>query len=572
MNRFVPGFFLFLVFIFSLSVLVYGCSEGTGYQDVNPGDKKEIDINKVFTLAISSPYSALALIDSAEAEGSLSSFMAQLTRAKIYFNPLQEDALVIKCAKDALSMDSDELDKHNRIVLLRLLGNSYYLSGQYDECLKTAIEGEKAAQSLDSLGAMGEFKFLTGECQMRLGQYAPAYANMEYGIAALSKESGCHAKETLSHLLGEQMSFMIEDGKYLEAIEKGLVRETLLNRLAQDHGCSNYLDQQFGYHYGKMAYLFMKVGDRQKAGEYADKFRDTGYSRDPIGKLRILEYCLESGRYQEALDIFGKEDFPCSGDSVSCDGEYYLRLKAEACNGLGEGGKGYSYLKRALVISDSLARRTDKERALRISDTYRAHEAELRASEAETKGARYILYMIIFLAICIIMTLGFSFYYIKTRDIIDKNRLIEMGRSDTEKYMRLLQSANARIRELDPKESIQDKSSETDSWQLYLKLEDAMDKEKLYLDKNLTRADILDLLGIGKNRLGKMFQDIGGDLSLPSYINGKRLNHALWVIAEHPEYTVNEIADASGFSNTRNFHLLFKKRFGITPLQYRNGK
>ncbi|MBO6172467.1 MAG: AraC family transcriptional regulator [Bacteroidales bacterium] len=25
-------------------------------------------------------------------------------------------------------------------------------------------------------------------------------------------------------------------------------------------------------------------------------------------------------------------------------------------------------------------------------------------------------------------------------------------------------------------------------------------------------------------------------------------------------------------SNTRNFHLLFKKRFGITPLQYRNGK
>ena len=87
---------------------------------------------------------------------------------------------------------------------------------------------------------------------------------------------------------------------------------------------------------------------------------------------------------------------------------------------------------------------------------------------------------------------------------------------------------------------------------------DAMDKEKLYLDKNLTRADILDLLGIGKNRLGKMFQDIGGDLSLPSYINGKRLNHALWVIAEHPEYTVNEIAEASGFSNTRNFHLMCK--------------
>lgn len=572
MNRFVPFFTLLSALSVSLSVLVSGCSKRVGLHDMDPGDRIGFDINRVFSMAVSNPDSALAIIDDAEAEGSLSSFEAQLTRAKIYFNPLQEDAMVIECAKDALSLDTYELDDRKRVVLLRLLGNSYYLSGQYDECLKAAIEGGNVAQSLDSLGAMGEFKFLTGECQMRLGQYAPAYANMEYGIAALSKESGCHAKETLSHLLGEQMSFMIEDGKYREAIEKGLVRESLLDKLAQESDCSNYLDQQFGYHYGKMAYLFMKVGNRSKAGEYADKFRNTAYSRDPIGKLRILEYCLESGQFQEALEILGEEDFPCSGDSISCDGEYYLRLKAEACNGLGDGGTGYSYLKRALVISDSLARRTDKERALKISDTFRTHEAELRASEAETKGARYILYMIIFLAICIILTLGFSFYYIKTRDIIDKNRLIEMGRSDAEKYMRLLQSANARIRELDPKELVQDKSSETDSWQLFLKLEDAMDKDKLYLDKNLTRADILDLLGIGKNRLGKMFQDIGGDLSLPSYINGKRLNHALWVIAEHPEYTVNEIADASGFSNTRNFHLLFKKRFGITPLQYRNGK
>ncbi len=185
MNRFVPFLTLLSALTFSLSVLVSGCSIRAGHQDMDPGDRMEFDINRVFTMAVSSPDSALAIIDGAEAEGGLSSFEAQLTRAKIYFNPLQEDAMVIECAKDALSMDTDELDDRKRVVLLRLLGNSYYLSGQYDECLKTAKEGEKAAQSLDSLGAMGEFKFMTGECQMRLGQYAPAYANMEYGIAAL---------------------------------------------------------------------------------------------------------------------------------------------------------------------------------------------------------------------------------------------------------------------------------------------------------------------------------------------------------------------------------------------------
>ena len=529
-------------------------------------------MSSINCIAMCDPERTLHILDSLESEGSISHTTAQVSRVKIYFNPLQDDEKVIECAKDVLSSDTRNLTEHDRIVVLRILSNSFYLSGRYEECLNAAIEGEKAAARIDSLAAQGEFRFLTGECQMKLGQFAPAYANMEYGIAALAHENGAHAKSTLSHLLGEEMNFMIEDGKYEEAIEKGFEREELLKGIVSKFGTSDYLDQQFAYHYSKMAFLLEKTGYKEMAADYAVRFRETNYSRDPVGKLRLLEYLLESGEYVEMLQVIGETDFPSPGDSVSYDGEYYLKLKAEACNGLGKSAKAYSYLRRADVISDSLARRTDKERALKVSAMYRTHEAELRAKEAETREARYILYIIVFLTLCIVTTLGFFYYYMKTRNILDKNRLIEMGRSDTEKYIRLLQSAQARIRELDPRGTVQERSSEADSWQLFLKLEDAMDNDKIYLNKSLTRADILDLLGIGKNRLGKMFQDVGGDMSLPSYINGKRLNHALGIISEHPEYTVNEVAYASGFSNTRNFHLLFKKRFGITPLQYRNGK
>ena len=552
--------------------MLCSCSGPASRTILRENPESDVDIMKIQGLAVCNPQRALVMLDSLESTRAISRFKAQEARAKIYFNPLQNDSMVIECAKDALGMDTEELKEHNQIVLLRLLGNSFYLSGQYEESLKAAIEGEKVAVAFDSLAAQGEFRFLTGECQMKLGQYSSAYANMEYGIAALSNEEGLHAKSTLSHFLGEEMNFMIEDGKFQEAVEKGFEREELLEGIASRFGTTDYLDQQFGYHYSKMAFLLMKTGYRKMAEEYAAKFYGTKYSGDSIGKLRILEYLLESGNYAEVLNVIGEDDFPSPGDTVSFDGGYYLKLKAEALRGLGETGKAYSYLKRAGAISDSLGRKTDKERALKVSAMYRTHEAEMKAQEAETREARYILYLIVILSVSVLTTLGFFLYYIKTKDILDKNRLIEMGRSDTEKYIRLLQSAQARIRELDPKGTVQERSSEADSWQLFLKLEDAMDKDKIYLNKSLTRADILELLGIGKNRLGKMFQDIGGDLSLPSYINGKRLNHALEVISEHPEYTVNEVADASGFSNTRNFHLLFKKRFGITPLQYRNGK
>ena len=518
------------------------------------------------------PLQVLASIDSAQEAGAISDFRAQMLRATVYYNPLQEDAKAIECARDALSMNSEELTDRNRILLLKLLGDSYYLSGDYEESLNAAIEGEHVASLIDSLPAQGEFRFIAGECMLKLGQYSSAFANMEYGIAALSKGKGQHVQSTLSHLLGQEMNFMIEEGRFEDAIATGHRRENLLDNLAKESPNSNYLDQQYGYLYGKMAFLFMKAGNREKASMYASKFDNTDYSKDPNGRLRILEYCLEAGDYRRVLDIIGPSDFPSPGDTMSIDGQYYLELKAEAMNGLGESGKAYSLLKRSMIISDTLDRNIDKERALKVSATYRAHQAEMKAKEAEAKKTRYLLYLIAIITACIIMGLGFIIYYNKTKSILDKNRLIKIGRTDTEKYVRLLQSAQAKIRELDPKGTVEDKMSETDSWQLFLKLEDAMDKDKLYLDKMLTRADILELLGISKNRLGKMFQDIGGDLSLPSYINGKRLNHALGVIAEHPDYTVNEIADASGFSNTRNFHLLFKKRFGLTPMQYRNGK
>ena len=553
-------------------ILMSGCSGKQTRMSKSDYSRNHLDLSTVASVAMTRPYEALALVDSAYQAGDLTPFMAQLYRTNIYYNPLQEDSKVIECATDALSMDTEELTDRNKVLLLKLLSKSHYLTGEYEQSLKAAIEGEKIAESMDSIAAQGEFRFITGECMYKLGQDSPAFANMEYGVTALSKEKGFHARSTLSHLLGEEMNFMIEDGLYDEAIATGQRRESLLDGIAAEFGDSGCLDQQYGYLYGKMAFLYMKKGDRNTADNYAARFKDTDYSKERNGRLRILEYCLEAGEFKEALDIIGDTDFPSSGDTLSFDGQYYLDLKADALGGMGDYEEAFNLLKRSVHISGFLEKNIDKERALKVSDLYRTHEAELKVKESEAREARYLMYLITILAVCIMMALCFILYYNKTRNIIEKNRLIDIGRSDTEKYVRLLQSAQAKIRELDPKETVQDRSSEADSWQLFLKLEDAMDKDKLFLDKTITRADILELLGISKNRLGKMFQDIGGDLSLPTYINGKRLNHALGVIAEHPDYTVNEIADASGFSNTRNFHLLFKKRFGITPLQYRNGK
>ena len=562
-----------LILAVAISLLLSGCHRQNSSQHGHTsGSRCTIDAN-IDSLAMNCPYQSLAMIDSAAETGDLTPFMAMKHRAMIYYNPLQEDSKAIECASKALSMKTGELDYRNRITLLSLLAKCHYLTGNFDESIRYAVEGVKQAEAADSLAAKAEFKFIAGECMVQIGQASAGFADMEYAVTIMSRQKDVKARTRLSHMLGDEMNFLIESGRVAEALETGRRREEILDGIEREYGASgSYLDQQFAYLYGKMAQLFVKAGDREKADEYAAKFYGTEYSKDANGRLRILEYLVESGRSREALELIGDTDFPSPGDTVSPDGCYYLKLKAEAMGATGDFEKAYSLLRRSCAISDSVDSRIDKEKANSALSAYRRHEAELKAKEAEARRARLSLVMLIIVATCIILVLMSLMYYHKTRGLVEKNRLITIGKSDAEKYMRLLRSAQARIKELSGEEDVEGKASEADSWQLFLKLEDAMDKQHLYLDKGITRADILDLLGISKNRLGKMFQDIGGDLSLPSYINGKRLNHALGVIAEHPEYTVNEIADASGFSNTRNFHLLFKKRFGITPLQYRDGK
>ena len=66
----------------------------------------------------------------------------------------------------------------------------------------------------------------------------------------------------------------------------------------------------------------------------------------------------------------------------------------------------------------------------------------------------------------------------------------------------------------------------------------------------------------------KMLNDIHPGLSFPDYIKGLRIAHALDLIKEHPDLTVQQIADQSGFYSISSFERSFKSITGKTPREY----
>ena len=61
-------------------------------------------------------------------------------------------------------------------------------------------------------------------------------------------------------------------------------------------------------------------------------------------------------------------------------------------------------------------------------------------------------------------------------------------------------------------------------------------------------------------------------LTPSDYINKLRVEHSVVLIQEHPDWTIDAIAEACGYKRRATYYSHFSKIFGITPAQYRKEK
>lgn len=107
---------------------------------------------------------------------------------------------------------------------------------------------------------------------------------------------------------------------------------------------------------------------------------------------------------------------------------------------------------------------------------------------------------------------------------------------------------------------------------LFIKMDAVVTKERLFLNPNFSRDHLMRIIGVDKNRFGKMMGRYSDASNASVYINVKRVEYGAYLLKMHPEYTIAAIAVASGMSNTVTFNRIFKEVYGMTPSEYRKGK
>lgn len=102
------------------------------------------------------------------------------------------------------------------------------------------------------------------------------------------------------------------------------------------------------------------------------------------------------------------------------------------------------------------------------------------------------------------------------------------------------------------------------------RLQPALDYIEQNYAERLSVAQLAGLLCLSPDRLGHLFRDGVGQAPL-QYINEIRLRKAM-LLLQTEEYTVTDVAQAVGFFDYNHFGRLFRRRYGCTPNQVRQGK
>lgn len=107
---------------------------------------------------------------------------------------------------------------------------------------------------------------------------------------------------------------------------------------------------------------------------------------------------------------------------------------------------------------------------------------------------------------------------------------------------------------------------------LIKRVNELMEKEKVFLREDLTIADVALMAGTNRTYLSTAINSTYS-VNFSTYINRYRINEAKKILSSrryiHDKEAISDAVSMSGFTNEQTFYRVFKEQTGQTPLLYR---
>ncbi len=527
------------------------------------------------------PEGSLLLLDSLEEKGAIPQYGIDYLRALSY-RTQSRYYMCMHYASHALNNPEIQRDSVLTSYTYMLLAESSVASFQLAEAADMITKGKEYAEKANDQLLRANMLQMEGDLYRNMGVLNKSYECLQEAISLLSGISNAEAQFLLSHCMGYLMGYYISDRKPQKAWGVGLRREKLLCSLESRADVdAHVLDRHKGFFYSKMAYLSYKMKKPKLAKSYADRFYSTVFSTTSMGQLEINDFLLESGDYHSVL-VHSKAYFKeiDAGDSLNI---IYLRTlyqSGKAYNALGKYRDAYDSMMQAYDIRNKMRVNIERNQILDLTDVTDAvsREYELEKAAFHMKMQRRIIIGLV----CFMMFLLLLFVGLWRALIVIRRKNLKMA----ELILELDDQRNrvlAKHSFLDPEVEVDtddkglsekqgtDVSSEVvpEDKQLFLKFDQQVKEQKLYLDYQLTRDDYARLMGVDRNRFACILKLFTAGENLSGYLNDLRLEFSVGLFRNHPDWPISKVAAESALPSLSTFYRLFKDKYGISPNSFR---
>ena len=318
----------------------------------------------------------------------------------------------------------------------------------------------------------------------------------------------------------------------------------------------------------KTAYCLAKMGNFQRADSVYTAWQSVQYEGDHTRDYFIADYLRERGRYPEAVKVNDDliQKIRAHGDTL---GEMMNCAKwglAEVYQKMGNYKQAADLYVQVLEINDTLKARQAQNTAQELAAVYHDKEQQQTIMQQEAENTRQkAIILIVVIVLIAVMALAVIVLR-KNRIIYRKNQSLAQQITEAmvykEKYLQQMAESTRSAGEPTDPDKLTDE-------QLFQYINDVIVRERLFLASNFERQTIMDRFQLSKERVGAAFSKGSQYAKLTDYTQELRLEYSTFLMSSRPDMSISQIALDCGFSSYAYYCKCFRRRFGMTPTEFR---
>ncbi len=609
--------YIYIIMVAAILLASAGCKSGDEDHKRAPQAADSLyTAAYAMTFADTEPERALQLIDSARLVGNLSDVRADIQRARVYGRShaeIRTDSAIL-IGERLMRHDSVKADYDLQLDVIEILLDAYRLERDYEQALYWATRLSDVYREHGMRHLLSYSNAEIGAMMVRIGQQQEGLARIDSAVQQLAGHRHYTEMNLALLALKRKADVSAETGRYQETTDAAQQMLGMLDDFEQHP--ADYYDQGNTYSgitveerpryidfYRSRAYSFLALAaasqqQPQQAIHYLDLYGQTDASQTLHGRYVTTPILLRLGRYDRMLAIYDEVEQSMADDTLNANFADILRGRAEVAESQGRTVAANGYWRRYADLSQQLSDSLLRGKAHLFAARYHAQEQqrEIERQRADAAHTRQVALVLGIVAGLLLMLVGILLSY--QRIIRRKNRVLAREIAESieykEKYRKTLSQktfpqplpegrevgtpANEAAEALSGKSIYTPTSSEEQGEgilgdgsdaQLFRFLREAILRDELFLNPLFDRQQLMDTYHLSKDRIGAAFKQGSEFESLIDFLNDCRLDYSAKLLSSRPDMTIGEVSAASGFASVNTFGRNFKRKFTLTPSQYR---